>query len=109
MLTVTHSEDPKVNPHQALVPIVGYSWLFGMCAAVVIYGGGLATAEGSPTSNLPLRAGKRYLYEGGIRVSLIVRWPGVVKAGTTSDVPHPGCEKLVDPYGPDGLPRKQKR
>lgn len=49
--------------------------------------GGLATAEGSPTSNLPLRAGKGYLYEGGIRVPLIVRWPGAVKAGTTSDVP----------------------
>jgi len=49
--------------------------------------GGLATAEGSPTSNLPLRAGKGYLYEGGIRVPLLVRWPGVVAAGSTSDVP----------------------
>ncbi|MFM8292260.1 MAG: sulfatase-like hydrolase/transferase, partial [Planctomycetia bacterium] len=49
--------------------------------------GGLATAEGSPTSNLPLRAGKGYLYEGGIRVPLVIRWPGVVAAGTTCDVP----------------------
>ena len=49
--------------------------------------GGLSTAEGSPTSNLPLRAGKGYLYEGGIRVPLLVRWPGVVRPGSTSDVP----------------------
>ena len=49
--------------------------------------GGLSTAEGSPTSNLPLRAGKGFVSEGGIRVPLIVRWPGVVRPGTTSDVP----------------------
>jgi arylsulfatase A-like enzyme len=52
--------------------------------------GGLATLEGPntpATNNAPLREGKGYLYEGGIRVPLIVKWPGHIKAGVTSDVP----------------------
>jgi len=47
--------------------------------------GGLSTAEGSPTSNLPLRAGKGWAYEGGVRVPLLVAWPGRIPAGTLSD------------------------
>ncbi len=39
------------------------------------------------TSNRPLRAGKGSAYEGGVRVSLIVRWPGAVKAGTVCATP----------------------
>jgi arylsulfatase A-like enzyme len=49
--------------------------------------GGLSTSEGWPTSNLPLRGGKGWLYEGGIREPLLVRWPAVVKAGSVIDTP----------------------
>ena len=49
--------------------------------------GGLSTSEGLPTSNLPLRGGKGWLYEGGIREPYIVKWPGVTRPGSTSDTP----------------------
>lgn len=49
--------------------------------------GGLSTAEGSPTTNGLLRAGKGWLYEGGIRVPLIMYWKGKIVAGSISDLP----------------------
>lgn len=49
--------------------------------------GGLSTAEGHNTSNRPLRGGKGWLYEGGIRVPYLIRWPGVTTEGSTSEVP----------------------
>ena len=57
--------------------------------------GGLSTAEGSPTSNLPLRAGKGWPYEGGVREPLLIKWPGTT---------HPGsvCTKPVN--SPDFFP-----
>ena len=44
------------------------------------------------TSNQPLRGGKGMLYEGGIREPMVVRWPGVVEPGTTSDTPVIGID-----------------
>lgn len=49
--------------------------------------GGLSTSEGHPTSNLPLRAGKGWMYEGGIREPMIVRAPGVTRPGSVCDSP----------------------
>ncbi len=49
--------------------------------------GGLSTAEGSPTANGPLRAGKGWLYEGGIRVPLTIKWSGHIPAGQVSAMP----------------------
>ncbi len=49
--------------------------------------GGLATAEGSPTSNRPLAEGKGWMYDGGTREPLLVRWPGHVRAGSICSVP----------------------
>jgi arylsulfatase A-like enzyme len=52
--------------------------------------GGLATLEGQftpATINAPLREGKGWLYEGGIREPLLVKWPGVVKPGSTNSTP----------------------
>jgi arylsulfatase A len=46
-----------------------------------------------------LRGRKRAVYEGGIRVPGIVRWPGKTKPGTTSDVPVIGTDIFVTAVG----------
>jgi arylsulfatase A-like enzyme len=40
-----------------------------------------------PTHNTPFRAGKGFLYEGGLRIPLIARWPGRIKAGAVTAAP----------------------
>jgi arylsulfatase A-like enzyme len=53
--------------------------------------GGLATAEGSSTSNLPLAKGKGWMYEGGIRVPFIIKPPQCNK-GKVIDTPVSGVD-----------------
>jgi arylsulfatase A-like enzyme len=79
--------------------------------------GGLSAPEFQrrpATSNAPLREGKGHCYEGGIRVPMVVRWPGVVKAGAKCDVPvcsidyHPTILEMAglkgsEGYKPDGV------
>lgn len=43
--------------------------------------------NGEPTDNAPLRSGKGYAYEGGIRVPLIIRWPKSIPSGSVSHTP----------------------
>ena len=49
--------------------------------------GGLATTEGSPTCNAPLSEGKGWMYEGGTREPLLIRWPGVTEPNSFCNVP----------------------
>ena len=48
--------------------------------------GGLSTSEGTPTANTPLKAGKGWLYEGGIREPAIIKWPKVAKPAVSDTV-----------------------
>jgi len=69
--------------------------------------GGLSTAEGWPTSNLPLRGGKGWMYEGGIRVPLVMRWPGVSKPGSVIDTPVSGIDFMPTLQAASGAPRAE--
>lgn len=62
--------------------------------------GGFAGA----TDHRPLRGNKGAYYEGGIRVPLIVRWPGVAKAGHVSSVPVTSSDIYPTCLAAAGLP-----
>ena len=73
--------------------------------------GGLSTQGGriAPTSVLPLRAGKGWCYEGGIRVPLIIRAPGRVKPGTVSKQTAISMDILPTVLDLAGLPQQPQR
>ncbi len=71
--------------------------------------GGLSTDEGHPTSNLPYRAGKGWIYEGGLRVPLAIRWPGVASAGTVCNVPTTSTDFYPTLLEMAGLPARPEQ
>jgi arylsulfatase A-like enzyme len=76
---------------QAIGKVLDYLKESGLDKTTVVIfmsdNGGLSTSEGHPTSNLPLRAGKGWLYEGGIREPMLIKWPGASNPGTICDEP----------------------
>jgi arylsulfatase A-like enzyme len=71
--------------------------------------GGLSTSEGSPTSNLPLRGGKGWLYEGGIREPFLVRAPGVTAPGSVCHEPVISTDFYPTILDLLGLPSRPKQ
>jgi arylsulfatase A-like enzyme len=73
--------------------------------------GGVAAGDAFATSNLPLRAGKGYQFEGGIRVPYFIKVPWLDIAGKTSDVPVTGTEfypTLLELTGAELKPEEHK-
>jgi arylsulfatase A-like enzyme len=60
---------------------------YGRPDGLIREAGAAKTHAGGVTDNAPLRSGKGSLYEGGVRVPFIVRWPGKIAAGATLDTP----------------------
>lgn len=87
---------PKNNPHLAaqlfsidegVGKIMNTIKDTGIADNTIIIFTGDNGGEDKVTSNAPFRAGKSTLYEGGIRVPLIIKWPGKIKPASVCDVP----------------------
>jgi len=69
--------------------------------------GGLTTkATPGPTSVMPLRAGKGWCYEGGIRVPLIIKAPGIDTSDTPIDTPAISMDFFPTILDLAGLPQQ---
>ena len=71
--------------------------------------GGLSTSEGSPTSNIPFRGGKGWIYEGGIREPYIIKSPGIQRPGSTSGFPVVSMDFYPTLLELAGLPLKPEQ
>jgi arylsulfatase A-like enzyme len=71
--------------------------------------GGLATAEGSPTCNAPLSEGKGWMEEGGVRVPLLMRWPGQIAPGARFDEPVTSPDFYPTLLSAVGLPARPEQ
>ena len=74
--------------------------------------GGLCTLRKgriAPTCNAPLRSGKGWLYEGGIRCPMIVRAPGVAKPDSVCDTPISSTDFFPTMLDLAGLPAQPKQ
>ncbi|MFH1943500.1 MAG: sulfatase [bacterium] len=74
--------------------------------------GGLSTLprrRNAPTSVVPLRAGKGWLYEGGIREPMIVKWPDIVEPGSQSSEPVTSTDFYPTILEMAGLPLRPKQ
>ena len=70
--------------------------------------GGQSTRE-TITANTPLHYGKGWLYEGGIRVPMIVKWPGTIEPGGECDEPvisHDFYPTMLDMVGLPLMPEQ---
>ncbi len=71
--------------------------------------GGLATAEGCPTTNRPLSEGKGWMYEGGTREPLMIKWPRVTRPGSLCRVPVTSTDfypTFLEAAGLDPIPEQ---
>lgn len=71
--------------------------------------GGVAAGDAYATSNLPLRAGKGYQYEGGVREPYFIRVPWLEHRGTRNETPVTGTDfypTILELAGLDQLPHE---
>ncbi len=89
MAAMTWDLDQSIGTLLAAIDELGLAE--NTCVVLMSDNGGAATPRSS--QNLPLNGGKGTFYEGGIRVPLILRGPGI-KANTFCDEPVTGCDLL---------------